>query len=153
MANSIAACYVDDDGTNMTCKRVAWDNFQNLQDDRKVVAIFVYWQQTPEPDPPNRNEFFGHECYSMRRTPGNPAEANIEITECDSQGGPGNGSAARDIALHDDGIAARIKNWPAKLFQAAMAGPVRLLAFEWDAPNFDALVDQARTLADNTAVA
>lgn len=152
MAHSIAACYVQDDGTQMECKRVFWDDFTRLQDDRKVVAIFVYWDQSGNI---NRNEFFGDECYSMRRAPpqtGGAGAANIEITACNAQGGPGGQNAAKDIALHDDGVKARIKNWPSKLFQAAMAGPVRLLAYDWDAPNFDALVNSARTMSDSTPI-
>lgn len=151
--NSIAAVYANDSsGTSLVARRVTWDNFQRLQDDRVVVGIYVYWDQNP-PDPPNRVSFTGHECYCIRRTPpGQGGAAQVEVTWCDGAGGPLGSASAKDTSMHDDGVTARQKNWPAKLIQAAMAGPVRLLAFDWSHPSYATVEASARALADATPV-
>lgn len=146
MGHSIAVVYTDDTGTNLECKHVPWDRFMEVQNDALVALIIMFWDQNP-PDPPNKVIYSGHESYSIRRSPGR----SLEITQCDSQGPDGN-SVARDIALHDDGVGSRQKIWPAKLFQAAMSGPVRFLAYDLDAPNYDAVMAAAQTLAESTPV-
>ena len=147
MAHSVCAVYVDDNGQNMNAVRVSWDNFMSLQSSKLVVGLFVFWDQAGVV---NRNEISGHECYSMRRAPG--ADAAIEITQCDAAGGPGGSQEAADRNYHDDGVRFKTRQWPGKLFSAAMAGPVRLLAYDWNAPNFASLLAAARTLADATPV-
>jgi hypothetical protein len=144
MGHSVAAVYVDEDGSDMSCTHVQWQHFTKLQSDRRVLLLIVHWDQNP-PDPPNKVEFSGHEAFSVRPAHGGQG---VEITGADVTGV----AHAKDTSFHEDGSTARQKTWPDKLAQGALSGPVRLLGFDYSHPNYDALLLTGRTLVDNTPV-
>lgn len=142
MGHSIAAVYCDSDGTDLECKHVQWQNFQHLQSDRLCLLIMVLWDQNGSV---NKIEFSGHEAFGIR-----PAHAGqgVEVTQTDVTGV----AHAKDTSFHEDGTLARQKIWPDKLAQGALSGPVRLMGFDYDHPNYDQLLASARVLVSNTPV-
>lgn len=136
MADQIMVVFVEPD-KSLSCRGATWTNARDLQDEREVIAIFILRPNPGAGAPFFKDEVAGHDCFGLR----NSAQG-IQVTVCDSQP-----AFARDVTIPSDTMkSATIKDWPAKLNQAAISAPVRYLGYDVNASDYDDLLDDARAL-------
>lgn len=147
MANSIAVCYVNESGGNLHCKRVSWDDYLKLRSGFRVILIRVYWQQQPEPAPPNTVDAATHDGYKIDRFTEALMVRTVDLP------GPDN---ATDITFDDDGVTGAVRPWDNKFVSDAIASVVNAAVgfpgYSFSNSNHDEVLLSAKTLTDATPV-
>lgn len=149
MANSVAVCTVADNGTNLQCKRVLWEDYLSLDLPRRTILVAVFWQQSPEPAPPNQNNSNGFDLWSI-----DFSGSILKLRQCRTPGG-GTASSSIDV-LFDVSGEGDVRPWPLMLvdeaISAAVASDVSILGYMPGEPNYDDLLASAKILAVNTLI-